>query len=158
MTQITYTPVVWIYSRDMEKTVLEFLKKNQPKFCVISTVSEYGTPECAVMAYVVHEDLTITFSTPSTSRKWHNLEQNPYVAFTTGWEHGGLNVQYQGRVTLIALGKDHQWHEEIYFKEHPELAQFRGAPGARFIKITPTWIRLTDYTKGAPQITEQVLK
>ena len=137
----------------MEKIVLEFLKQNQPHFCAISTVTKAGQPQCAVMSYVVHDDLSIVICTLSGSRKWKNVETNPHVALVFGWEKK-LNVQYEGLATLVAMGEDHLFHEEAYFKQHPELSHFRSAPTTRFIKIVPTWIRLSDYRNGPPVVNE----
>lgn len=140
----------------MEKEVLEFLKNQNPKLCVMATTALSGQPECAVLTYVVHDDLTLTISTHSTSRKWKNLETNNKVALTFGWSFQGFNIQYEGDAELFIKGEDHKWHEELFFKEHPQLIQFKGSDTG-FIKVTPRWIRLNDYSSHPPRITEQTM-
>lgn len=141
----------------MEQEVLTLLKNLNPKLCVMATSSIGCNPECAVLTYVVHEDLSITISTHSKSRKWKNLEQNRRVALTFGCEFGKPNIQYEGIAELFVEGKDHQWHEEVYFKEHPDLIKFKG-PDTVFLKVTPTWIRLTDYSSHPPRIEEKTIE
>ena len=141
----------------MKQEILVLLKNLNPKLCVMATCGIDNQPECAVLTYVVHDDLTITISTHSKSRKWKNLEGNKKVALTFGWDFGKPYIQYEGIAELFTQGVDHQWHEEIYFKEHPDLIKFKG-PDTVFLKVTPTWVRLTDYSSHPPRVEEEVMK
>jgi general stress protein 26 len=138
----------------MEHQVKDFLKSLMPRLCVLSTVTADNNSECAVMAYAIHDDLTLTISTHSSTRKWNNLQKNPSVALTMGWEFGKLNIQYEGKATLIEKGSDHLLHEEVYYSQHPNLRIYH-SDSTVFIKITPTWIRVTDMTVQPPKITEK---
>lgn len=138
----------------MENKVFNILKTIKPQLCVMATVNKDNQPQCAVLAYVVHEDLSLTLSTHNTTRKWENIEHNQEVAVTFGWNFAQPNIQYEGIAQKVMQGKDYTWHEELYFKEHPELSQFKG-PETVFIKINPRWIRLSDFSAHPPSITEK---
>jgi general stress protein 26 len=140
----------------MENEILTFLKTNTPKLCVLATVNSESQPECAVMAYVAHDDFSVTISTHESTRKWINIKNNNKVALTFGFDHGKLNIQYEGTAEEVAQGPDHQFHEETYFKEHPYLKKFQ-TPDTKFIKVTGHWVRLTDLSQHPPRVEEKKL-
>lgn len=135
----------------MKAIVKEFLADLEPKLCVVSTVGKYKRPEAAVMAYALMDDFTIILSTHDDSRKWNNLKKNPNVALVFGWDHEGLNVQYEGTAKLV---EEDEEIENIYFKANPTLGKFRDLPGMGFIRIEPRWIRLTDFDSDRPKVHE----
>ncbi|CAN5232062.1 hypothetical protein BH09PAT2_BH09PAT2_07710 [soil metagenome] len=137
----------------METEILSFLKNNKPQLCVLSTVNETGKPECAVLAYVVLDDLSLIISTHSSTRKWENLANNKHVAATMGWDFVHPNVQYEGEAECMEQGSDYEWHQKTYFAVHPELKQFK-SPNTVFIKVKPKWIRMTDLSQHPPKIAE----
>lgn len=139
---------------NIQSEVLQFLKKKIPKLCVLTTCSADGKPECAVMGYAVRDDLSLILSTDKTSRKWNNLHDNPRVALVFGWSFKELNIQYEGTAQLVESGEPFHQAEKIYFAAHPEAQEFKGLPETVFIKITPTWIRLSDYSVAPPRIQE----
>ncbi len=139
----------------MFQEVLDFLKKREPKLCVLATSSLANEPESAVMGYAVSDDLSIICSTDRSSRKWNNLKQNSKVAITFGWGFGELNIQYSGLATLVESGEELKKCEDIYFASHQESLEFKGTPETGYIKIKPTWIRLSDYSSDPPRIEEK---
>lgn len=142
----------------METEVLNFLTNRPEKLCVLATVNEKGEPECAVMGYAVLPDLSLVLSTDKTSRKWLNLRQNPFVALTFGWSFSELNIQYEGEAVLVGEGEEYKKCEEIYFSVHPEALEFKGQAETVFLKIKPTWTRLSDYRQTPARIEEKTFQ
>ena len=140
----------YIYHKYM-KSLREHLLKIEPRLCVISTVGKTA-PESAVMAYAVGEDLTIILATHTDSRKWKNIQHDPHVSLLFGWDFEGISIQYEGVATLVL---DDRETEEFYYKANPFLVQFRDQPGTAYIKVRPTWTRVTDYSFSPPKIVER---
>lgn len=138
----------------MKDKILKFLKQKNPKLCVMTTCTSDGKPECAVMGFAVLDDLSLVLSTDKTSRKWKNLQDNPRVALVFGWSFEELNIQYEGTAERLESGETFHQAEEIYFSAHPEAVEFKGIPETVFIKITPLWLRLSDYSVTPPRIKE----
>lgn len=137
----------------MQNKVLEFLKSQQPRICVLATTCDKGAPHCAAMLYTVSDDLSLILSAHKSTRKCGNLKNNFKVALTFGFNFGILNIQYEGMAELIEEGEEYKKCEEIYFKDHPEAERYKGLDMV-FIKIKPQWIRLSDYSVEPPVIEE----
>lgn len=60
------------------KEVYEFMIKEQ--LAVLSTVTDSGQPQAALMGMAVTPPLEIIFDTVKSSRKYPNLKKNPRVA------------------------------------------------------------------------------
>lgn len=138
----------------MKDEIITFLKEKSPKLCVMASSSSDGKPECAVMGYAVLDDLTLVLCTDKTSRKWNNLKANPRVACIFGWSFEELNVQYEGTTELIESGEMFDKAKETYFEVHPEALEFKELPETVYLKISPLWLRLSDYSVAPPRIEE----
>lgn len=136
--------------------VFEFLKNKQIKLCAFATSSQDGQPWNAIMGYAVQEDLTIVLSTHKGNRKYNNLQENSKVALVFGWEFSGLNVQCEGEAVIIEEGEEYKKTEEFFFTQNPHAAKFK-SPDTIFIKIKPTWMRVTNFNKQPPTVEEQSL-
>ena len=117
---------------------------------VISTVSKRGDPEAALINYAVTNDLELIFETLQTSRKYANLVHNPRAALVIGGEDGGRGFyetcQYEGivdRPDEFAL----EPYLETYFAARPEGREHRGWPDLVYLRIRPTWIRISNYSR-----------
>lgn len=141
---------------DLKSRIIDFLTDRNPKLCAFSSASISGKPECAVMGYAVRSDLSLVLSTDKNSRKVINIKENSQVALSFGWTFEELNVQYEGIATGIANGPEMLACEKIYFASHPESMEFKGAPETVYISITPSWLRLSDYTTTPPSIEEKM--
>ncbi len=64
------------------KEVHEFMIKEQ--LAVLSTVTDSGQPQAALMGMAVTPPLEIIFDTVKSSRKYPNLKKNPRVAWVVG--------------------------------------------------------------------------
>lgn len=145
-----------IYTVNMLKQeIYDFLSRRKIKLCALATVTESGKPHAAIMGYAVLPDLTIILSTDNTSRKWKNLKLTNHVALVFGWGFDELNVQFEGTAQLLEKGIEFEKAKKIYSSEHPEAAEFKDLPITVYLKIIPTWLRLSNYLVTPPRITEE---
>jgi general stress protein 26 len=77
----------------MKNKVYSFIKKY--KLGVVSTTNSEYKPEAALVGIAVSNNLEIVFDTIKSSRKYHNILQNPEVAIVIGWDNE-TTVQYEG--------------------------------------------------------------
>lgn len=142
--------------RTMKDKVFGFLLNKQVKLCALATATKDDQPWNAIMGYAVQEDLTIVLSTHKGSKKYNNLQQNSKVALVFGWEFSGLNVQCEGEARIIEAGEEYKKTEKFFFTQNPHAAKFKNSDTI-FIKITPKWIRVTDFNTQPPSVKEQIL-
>jgi uncharacterized pyridoxamine 5'-phosphate oxidase family protein len=101
----------------MEKEFIYDVIKNH-KLAVISTVSETGKPESALVGFAVSKNLELIFDTVKTSRKYKNLINNPAVAVVIGWDDE-ITIQFEGLANEITGEKD-DYLKETYFEVYPD--------------------------------------
>lgn len=138
----------------MKEHVVELLKQQLSKLCVLSTATKDGKPESAVVGYAVKDDLTLYFSTHTNTRKYKNIVENPKASFVTGWTFNTSNIQIDGTARIIS--EEHSEYkaiEEFFFTQNPEAAKFK-SPGIIFIELTPTWAHLLDLSVHPPMSEE----
>lgn len=136
-------------------TILEFLQSHP--MATISTVAPGSSqPESALIAFTQTDKLEIVFETFVNTRKWHNLQKNPHVALVIGWDtKHHLTLQYEGVANPIA-DNEAEAHIALFLaKDTPCTEKFLHDPRVRLFKITPTWIRHSDYTVKPARIIEQ---
>lgn len=119
---------------------------------VQASVSSSGGPQAALVGYVITDALEIFFDTVRTSRKHANLRRSPRAAFVIGADGDPFTIQLEGTVdepegeTLTAL-------QTLYFASFPDGPSRLAWPEITYVRITPTWVRLSDYRDGE-RITE----
>jgi general stress protein 26 len=118
-----------------------FLQKN--RLGVLSTVSQEGDPQSAVVAIVVTDGLDVLFDTVKDSRKWRNLQADPRISFVVGWENE-RTVQYEG-VAEEPKGEELEWVQKIYFGVYPDGVSRLKWPGITYFRVRPKWIRYSDF-------------
>jgi general stress protein 26 len=112
---------------------------------VISTISPNLKPEAALIGIAVSTDMEIVFDTVKTSRKYHNILKNPFVAVVIGWNNE-ITVQLEGKATVLT-GTD-EYLKEIYFDVYPDgRERAKSWPDIVHLKITPAWIRYSDFNE-----------
>ena len=124
------------------KRAFAFLRRQN--VAVISTVSENGLPEAALINYGVTKDLELVLETLQTSRKYINLHRNPNAALVMGWQNECETCQYQG----IADEPDASILPpllDVYFAARPEALAHRDWPDLTYLRIRPRWIRISNY-------------
>lgn len=55
------------------------------RYGVVSSISEDGTPQSALVGIAISPDLEIIFDTVKSSRKYPNLIARPNCSFVVGW-------------------------------------------------------------------------
>jgi general stress protein 26 len=123
-------------------------------FAVQASVSPSGSPQAAVIGFVVTERLEIFFDTIDSSRKAGNLRQNAKVAFVIGGMDGAeRTVQYEG-IADEPGGAELQGLQEHYFRRFPDGSSRQSWPGLIYLRAKPTWIRYSDFSANPPDIQE----
>lgn len=120
--------------------LLAFISRHE--LATISTVTENGKPEAAVLEFAETPDLELIFDTHSSSRKYVNLQSNPAVAFAIGWDEN-ITVQYEGKAKELS-GEELQEAKKVYFAKNPKALKWGNNPGIAYFKVVPLWIRITD--------------
>jgi len=112
------------------KEVYEFMIKE--RLAVLSTVTDSGQPQAALMGMAVTPPLKIIFDTVKSSRKYPNLKKNPRVAWVVGCTTE-VSVQYEGLAEESA-GEELAKYKKIYFAAFPH---FRTDPYGRAGRALP---------------------
>jgi len=133
--------------------ILEFMRTHS--LAVQASVSSLGTPQAAVVGFIVTDDFEVVFDTVDTTRKVVNLRQNGHCAFVIG---GMVNadertVQYEG-ITDEPAGTDLERLKELYFVRFPDGRDRQHWPGLTYIRIRPRWLRFSDFNQSPPVIVE----
>jgi pyridoxine/pyridoxamine 5'-phosphate oxidase len=121
---------------------------------VVSTVSATGQPQAAIVGIAVGDELELVFDTLATTRKYANVVHEPRVAVVMG--EGELTVQIEGRADVPA-GAELARVQAIYFAGWPDGRDRAAWPHITWVRIRPTWIRVSDYAVAPPEIREHVL-
>jgi hypothetical protein len=123
-------------------------------FAVQASVSPAGSPQAAVIGFVVTERLEIFFDTIDSSRKARNLRQDSRVAFVIGGMDGSeRTVQYEG-VADEPQGAELEGLKLRYFGRFPDGPGRQSWTGLIYLRAKPTWIRYSDFSVNPPYIQE----
>ena len=122
---------------------------------VQASVSPHGTPQAAVVGFVVTDDFEIIFDTIDTTRKVTNLRGNAACAFVIGGMLSGdeRTVQYEG-IADEPAGAVLERFKELYFVRFPDGRERQGWPGLTYIRVRPRWLRFSDFNQTPPAIVE----
>jgi general stress protein 26 len=133
--------------------LLEFMRHHS--LAVQASVTGAAAPQAAVVGIVVTDRFELFFDTVNTTRKMQNLRRNPKIAFVIGGLTGGdeRTVQYEG-IAEEPTGADLAHLKEAYFHTFPDGLERQGWPGITYVRVRPTWIRYSDFSRTPPQIVE----
>lgn len=120
---------------------------------VLSTATNSGRPEAALMGFAVTPELEIIFDTVRSSRKYPNLKENPRVAWVVGCTTE-VTVQYEGEA-LELEGEELKKYKKIYFAKFPDGPARESWPGITYFVVRPKWVRYCDYNPGSRRIVEK---
>jgi general stress protein 26 len=129
--------------------LIAFLR--QHKLAVEASVAPGGRPQAAVVGYAVSDSLELVFDTVSATRKCQNLRANPHVALVIGWDE--ITAQIEG-VADFPEGDELARIRQCYFAAYPDGRDRLAWPGITHVRVRPTWVRYSDYTKDPPYIVE----
>ena len=132
--------------------LLSFLR--QHPLAVQASASEVG-PQAAVVGVAFTDRFEIIFDTLDSSRKAQNLRRNPRVALVIGGVNPGdeRTVQYEGTADEPS-GAELERLKEIYYGVYPDGRDRLSWRGLIYVRVTPTWIRYSDFTANPPLIVE----
>lgn len=122
------------------------------KLGVLATISLSGEPQAAVVGIAVTRELELVFDTVKSSRKYQNLSANSSIAFVIGGDEE-ITVQYEGEAAELQSAADQKYFE-LYFEQWPECRDHLKWPGIVHFKVSPKWIRYSDFNKGTFEISE----
>lgn len=131
--------------------VVDFLEKHYIAF--IATVSEDEKPHGATIYYAVDNQLTFYFLTKSETFKYKNLQKNPNLTFVVTDEKTLKTIQANGIAEEIKNKSELSRAMFLIAELHHNYSLRWSAPiykikkgNYRFIKFTPQWIRLLNFS------------
>ncbi len=133
--------------------ILNFLSTNH--LMVLSTMNKKNNPQSALVAFAETEHLELIFGTFSTTRKYTNLKQNQNVSIVIGTdETTNITLQYEGIATEASSAKETKAWQAIQLKKNHASKKYADHKDQRYFKITPIWIRYSDFSKDPEEIFE----
>jgi general stress protein 26 len=130
--------------------LLGFLR--QHRLAIEASMAPDGRPQAAVVGFAVSDLLELVFDTVTTSRKYQNLRRDPRIALVIGWD-GEVTTQVEGMADFPS-GDELLRIRECYFAAYPDGRERLSWPGITHVRVRPTWIRFSDFTKDPPSIVE----
>jgi len=133
--------------------LLAFMR--QERYAVQASVSASGTPQIAVVGVVVSDRFEVFFDTLDSTRKAANLRRNPAIAMALGptAEATERTVQLEGTADE-PRGDDLQRLLDLYFDRFPDGRDRQRWPGIMYFRVTPTWLRYSDFSTNPPIVAE----
>jgi hypothetical protein len=122
------------------------------RYGVVSSVSEDGTPQAALVGIATTSELEIIFDTVKTSRKYANLIARPECSFVVGWD-GEKTVQFEG-IAVEPREPDLKRYQDLYFAVWTDGPSRMQWPGIAYFVVRPRWVRYSDFEQNPPAITE----
>jgi PPOX class probable F420-dependent enzyme len=113
---------------------------------VIATRGPDGSPQAALVGLAATDRAELIFDTSISSRKYANIEQDPHVAVVIGWDNE-VTVQLEGTADILS-GDDLVRGVAAYFEQYPDGRQRAESPEISHVRITPRWLRYSDYRPG----------
>ncbi len=127
-----------------------FLRRH--RLAVVASTGPSGAPQAAVVGFAVTDALEIVFDTLESTRKFQNLAADPRIAVVIGWDHEAT-LQLEGRVDF-PVGAERDRIRDCYFVAYPDGRERLAWPGITHARVTPSWIRFSDFTIDPPRIVE----
>lgn len=124
--------------------------------CVIATAGIDGQPEAATVGFSFDESNSFVIATKQSTRKAQNILKSDKVAIVVGFD-GAKTLQVEGEASLLDPEKDAE-RIELHFEKVPGARKYAGDEGENYYRITPTWLRFTDYTQNEPIFETKELK
>ena len=125
-----------------KNTLVEFIRARG--LGVVSTVSQSGAPEAALVNLVVTDAAELIFYALQDTRKCANLRRNPKIAAVIGWDDE-KTLQYEG-VADEPTGYELEQLKQIYAAARPDAGVQMRWPGVTYFRVRPKWARLSDYS------------
>jgi hypothetical protein len=123
------------------------------RWAVVSSLAADGAPQSAVVGVVISDRFEFLFDTLASSRKMGNLLRDARASLVVGWDEG-KTVQVDGLADFPAE-RDLERLQTLYFAAFPDgRERLATSVGLVYVRVRPTWIRYSDFTRGTPAIVE----
>lgn len=134
-------------------TLLAFMR--QEPYAVQASAAVDGCPQAAIVGVAVSDRFEVVFDTLGDSRKAINLRRNPSVALVIGPARAdtACTVQLQGRADE-PRGAELERLLALYFARFPDGRGRSQWPGITYWRVSPTWIRYSDFSTEPATIVE----
>lgn len=129
--------------------LITFLREHP--IAVEATVHADGAPQAAAVGLAVTDELELVFDTLTTSRKYPNLLRDPRCAVT--WWADTITVQLEGTADLPS-GSELERLRAVYLAAFPDGLERMRDPAITYVRIRPTWIRVSDFATTPASIHE----
>ena len=140
---------------DEKRMVLDYVRAH--RLAVVSSVSASGAPQSALVGVAVTDALEVVFDTVATSRKHRNLSADERAAVTFSGP-GEQTLQLEGCARPVHIDDERDaMYRETYYAAWPDGRTRRSWPNIAYWRITPVWIRYSDYDRG-PLLVERALR
>ena len=123
------------------------------RYATQASASLHGSPQAATVGYAVSDRFELIFDTLATSRKMANLRINPKIAFVIGTQNSEETVQYEG-IADEPAGAALEHLLVFYYARFPDGPDRRSWPGLTYVRVTPVWIRYSNFAADPPEIFE----
>ncbi len=136
-----------------QEKIQTLLKSNT--LMVLSTTNSRNQSQSALVAFTQTENFEIIFGTFCTTRKYANLKCNPSVSIVIGLdERLNKTIQIEGTAQEAAtLLQAKEW-QSLQLKKNPASKKYASHQHQRYFKITPAWMRYSDFSKTTEEIFE----
>jgi Pyridoxamine 5'-phosphate oxidase len=124
----------------------------QHRYGVVSSLSDTGAPQSALVGIAVTPELEIIFDTLKTTRKYPNLIARPTCSFVVGWENE-QTLQFEG-TAFEPQGEELSKYQQAYFAAWPDGPTRISWPGITWLVVRPTWLRYSDFNQSPPMMIE----
>jgi hypothetical protein len=129
-----------------------YLFMSTHRYGVVSSVSQSGSPQSALVGIATTPELEIIFDTLKSTRKYPNLIEHPPCSFVVGWG-GEQTVQYEG-IAIEPKGADLERYQQAYFAVWADGQARMSWPGITHFVVKPKWLRYSDFDQSPPLIEE----
>jgi len=139
-----------------KKSLADLLTFLQGHFiATLATVKPGGMPHGATVYFNNDEKGNFYFLSRDTTRKWKNIVENPHVSLVITDPNTSQTVQVEGTAEEVDYAKTYAgqvqnliMHLEKNGKKWTDTPlQHQNAGYFMFVKVTPTWIRWSNYAE-----------
>lgn len=119
---------------------------------VVASRGADGSPQAALVGIAATDQGELIFDCSRGSRKFSNIERDPAVAVVIGWDDE-VTVQIEGVADGLS-GADLKRCKAAYFEQYPDGQDRAESPEVAHIRVTPRWLRYSDYRPDTFGISE----
>ncbi len=136
------TQAKWARSLAKKSDLLPFARRH--RLAVVATCAPSGVPQSAVVSFHINDEFELIVTAHREHRKVVNLRVNPIVSAVIGWDDL-QTLQLEGHAELLD-GTSLDDAKRYLATRSPDEFQWRQrVEGIVYIKITPTWMRYSDF-------------